>query len=272
MHAVQACIPHAVVLPVSVERIVPFALSATEGVRVRARQRAETAQTLVYDLDLIGSGGAVLERWEGLTLRRVAPQARSAAWPEMLLAPYVERRVSELLPGARVGVVMERGREDARESRGACAASRLLGREARVRHRPDGRPEVDGTAISLAHAGELTLAVGGDAPVGCDLEAVRERAPEIWRDLLAPERYILAQSLARETGEGLSSAATRVWSAGEALRKAGVPAGAPLTLVAPEPDGWVVLASGRLAVVTLISATRGSPGPMALAVLCAAPS
>jgi len=267
IHAVQACIPHAVVLPVGVERITPAALDPAARVWVRARERSDRGDTLIYDVELLSPQGAVLERWEGLALRRVATQDSGPAWPEPLLGPYVERRVNELSPGSRVSVALERGAEDARAARGERALSRILARPVRLWHRPDGSPEVEGAAVSIAHAGALTLAVAGTAPLGCDLEPVVEREPAVWDDLLGHERLALAGQLARETGESLSSAASRVWTAGEALRKSGAPAGAPLVLGPAARDGWVVLVSGRLRVATVISAARNTASELALAVL-----
>jgi enediyne polyketide synthase len=273
IHAVQACIPHATVLPVAVRRIVAAPLSATERTFVRAREREQDGDEFVYDLELLSPEGVTLERWEGLRLRRIAAPEASGPWPASLLGPYVERRVKELVPGARVTVAIEAAAAEERSVRGRQALERLSGGPVAVAHRPDGKPEADGFgAVSLSHAGHLTMAVAGEGTVGCDLEPVAERGGEVWRDLLGAERLALAELIARETGESEGAAATRVWAAGEALKKAGAAPQSPLLLVSASPDGWVVLSSARLTVATLVSGARGMEAPLALAVLVASPA
>jgi hypothetical protein len=76
----------------------------------------------------------------------------------------------------------------------------------------------------------LTLAVAAPqahGAVGCDLEAVTTRSRESWQDLLGAERLALADLVARESGDAFDAAATRVWGALEALKKAGVALDAP---------------------------------------------
>jgi enediyne polyketide synthase len=125
-----------------------------------------------------------------------------------------------------------------------------------LRHRTDGRPEVDGgPRISIAHAGGLVLAVSRRGAVGCDLEPVVARPAADWRGLLGDERWALARLLSDE--ETADAAATRVWAAAEALVKAGAPAGAPLTLEAASDDGWLILRSGRYRVATAAPVLRG---------------
>jgi len=273
IHAVQACIPHATVLPVAVQRIVAAPLGATERTFVRAREREQDGDSFVYDLELLSPEGVTLERWEGLRLRRIAAPHASGPWPASLLGPYIERRVKELVPGARVAVAIEAAAGEERSVRGRQALERLSGAAVAMAHRPDGKPEAQGFgSVSLSHAGHLTLAVAGEGTVGCDLEPVAERGAEVWRDLLGPERLALAELIARETGEGEGAAATRVWAAGEALKKAGAAPGSPLLLVAAGADGWVVLSSARLTVATLVSGARGMEAPLALAVLVTSPA
>jgi enediyne polyketide synthase len=154
-------------------------------------------------------------------------------------------------------VAVERGGGDRR-----AASDRAIGRAAGVRvpvrRRPDGRPEVLDLplAVSAAHCGELTLGVAGLGPLGCDLERVTPRPASLWRDLLGADGHRLAGEIAREAGEELDAAATRVWSARECLRKAGMPHDAPLVIGSAAPDGWVVLSSGALRVPTIILRVR----------------
>lgn len=270
IHGIQACIPHATLLPTGVDRITAGRIPTNEPLVLAARERRRDGDLFTYDLEILGLDGQVLERWEGLRLRAVDRIAPPPAWRSALLAPHVERRLQELVPGSRVQVVLEPGKNGKPSSRSAVV--RLLGEDTPMRHRPDGRPEAtsagDGEQVSVSHAGDLVLAVTGAGRIGCDLEPVAERSEEVWRDLLGAERFGLAQLIARERGEGTDAAATRVWAAAESLKKAGAPHGAPLTLHPGEGgDGWLLLRSGELVIGTFLAPVHELSGPAALAVL-----
>lgn len=266
LHGVQVCVPHSTLLPVAVERIETARLATDEACRVSARERRREGSIFIYDLEIVAAGGAC-ERWQGLSLRAVTAPASRDAWPLPLLAPYVERRLEELLPAPRLAVAVERAAGRARRAASDQALAALLGEPTAVARGPDGRPEgPGGRSVSVAHAQNLVLAVTGRGPLGCDLELVGERAPEIWRDLLGSDRLALAALLAGERGEASGAAATRVWAAAECLKKAGLPAGAPLVLASVTPDGWVLLRSGRLTVATLVTGVAQEPGRLTLAI------
>jgi enediyne polyketide synthase len=286
IHAVQACIPHAQLLPVAVERILTGRIAAGEQLLVAARERRRDGDVFTYDLDILDAGGGLRERWLGLRLRAVDRTRLPPVWPAPLLAPYLERRLQDLLPGASLRVALEpSGRAPHRGLGGrqpsAPVIERLLARDAvpsgarRLHHRPDGRPEVpSGPAITIAHAAGLVLAVAGDGPrglLGCDLEAIVERPAETWRDLLGAERFALAELIAGHPGERPDTAATRVWTAAESLLKAGSTAGAPLLLETTLDDGWLLLRSGDLRIASYAANLREPGGPCALAVLAGPP-
>ena len=104
--------------------------------------------------------------------------------------------------------------------------------------------------MSASHCGDLTMAIAGHSPVGCDLELVVTRSPAIWCDMLGVERFKLAELISRETQETLDVAATRVWTSIECLKKAGAGTTAPLVFVSAAPNGWVLLASGELKIAS----------------------
>jgi enediyne polyketide synthase len=193
-------------------------------------------------------------------LRKVEDSPRHRPWPEALLGPYLERRLEELLPNTPVSVAVEHG------ATGEEVLRRVLGTDATVRHRADGKPELtaDGS-VSVARTGGLTLAIAGNAPLGCDVEAVTPRPVEAWRGLLGAERFRLAELLARQ--EDFNTAATRVWTAIECLKKAGALTGAPLVFDAAHKDGWILLRSGSLLVATYLAQVRDESGATVLSVL-----
>ena len=111
------------------------------------------------------------------------------------------------------------------------------------------------------------MAVAGPGPMGCDVEPVTPRSAETWQDLLGTERFALAELVAREADEDRDTAATRVWAAGECLKKAGVSLDSPLVLASAHADGWVVLSSGSLAIASFVAPVRDRQERLALAVL-----
>lgn len=78
----------------------------------------------------------------------------------------------------------------------------------------------DGLPISLAHDAEHLLVATGVS--GCDIEPVSTRD---WDSLLGPARSLLAEL--RRGGDAPNLAGARVWSAREALFKAGATRGEP---------------------------------------------
>jgi enediyne polyketide synthase len=248
IHGIQACIPHATLLPTGVDRIVTGRLAASEPLILSARERSRDGDDFVYDLEILDALGGVRERWEGLRLHAVQKIDPPESWRAALLAPYLERRLEEILPGRRVHVTLGQG------SNG-------------LHHRPDGKPD---RQISRSHAGDLILEVTAEGRLGCDLEPVSERSEQVWRDLLG-DGFALAELIASERGESRDAAATRVWTAVESLKKAGVPHGAPLVLdrtIDPEDgDGWLLLRSGDLRIGTYLGPIQELAGQAALAVL-----
>jgi enediyne polyketide synthase len=270
IHAIQACIPHARLLPVGIDKFVPAIAGTSEPQFVHARERSREGDTFTYDLQVIGVNGCLLEQWEGLQLRRFSGVTIHGGWVEPLLGPYLERRVDELFPERAVSIVVEHDPKVDLRVRSDRAIQRAIGEAVSVLRRPDGKPEVtskNGMAVSVSHAGDTTLAVAGRGPLGCDIEFVVNRPPQVWRALLGPDRYALAELVAREAGEDETAAATRVWSATECLKKAGTMVSAPLVLVSSAGDGWVKLASGPMIIITVIAQVRRDRNRLALALL-----
>ncbi|MFF5160755.1 SDR family NAD(P)-dependent oxidoreductase [Streptomyces sp. NPDC000348] len=278
MHGNQVCVPDATLLPSGVERVHPLGAGGPVPGQLRycAVERSHDGDTYVYDIAVRDAEGTVVERWEGLTLHAVRKTGGSGPWVAPLLGPYLERTLEDVL-GARIGVTVEphgdtpAGSVAERRAFTSTAASRTLGAPVAVRHRPDGRPEVDGGwHVSASHGLELTVSALARTEVACDIEAVSMREPGEWHGLLG-EHAAVAELVARETGEAPDTAATRVWSAVECLRKAGVAAGTPLTVLPREKEAWVVLTAGDLRIATFVTALRDALEPAVFAFLTRAP-
>ncbi|HEY4426303.1 MAG TPA: SDR family NAD(P)-dependent oxidoreductase [Pyrinomonadaceae bacterium] len=270
IHAIQACIPHVRVLPVGVDEFVPAVTGTSDPHFVHATERSCEGDTFTYDLQVIGANGCLLERWEGLRLRCFNGATIQGEWVEPLLGPYLERRVSELIPEQAVSIVVDHDAKVDLRVRSDRAIQRAKGETVSVLRRPDGKPEVtsnNGVEVSVSHAGDTTIAVAGKGPLGCDIESVVDRPTSVWRALLGTDRYALAKLVAREADEDQTVAATRIWSAIECLKKAGSMIGAPLVLVSSVGDGWVNLASGPLIITTVVAQVRGDQNRQVLALL-----
>ncbi|WP_189046880.1 type I polyketide synthase [Micromonospora sonchi] len=265
MHGIQVCVPDATLLPEGIDRIWSAGpkLSAAETVTMTAWEREQHGTGYVYDAVVRDATGTVIESWTGLRLRAVRPHAPAAGWPAVLLGPLLQRRLAEVFTGDIAVVAAPGGGPRDADT----LLSRAAGRPVVVRHRPDGRPEVDGMReVSVAYSAALRLAVVGGAPLACDVEPVAVRSADARRGLIG-RHGPLAALLVAEVGDTPDLAATRVWCATECLQKAGH-TGGPLTLVSgAAPDGWVVLDSGGVRIATRVCTVAGAAERVVVAVL-----
>ncbi|WET83089.1 type I polyketide synthase [Amycolatopsis sp. QT-25] len=266
MHALQCCVPDATLLPEGVDRLYLADPGAHDRVVLDAYERFQGGDTYTYDIDVRDVRGTVIERWTGLRLRAVRRRERTGPWSPALTGAHLERSLERVLGGRRA-VVLEPGPAVVdRRARTALALSRALGRPARIRYRPDGRPETDGALVSTSHSGELTLAVAGAEPLACDVETVLDRTDQDWAGLLGSDGLAVRDLLARESGELAAVASTRVWGAVECLRKNGV-ADPKVTVEATLPHGWTVLSGGDARIATWVTTILGVERPVVFAVL-----
>lgn len=270
LHAIQACIPHHTILPVSVQSIRSQRLPMQQAWRAHAIERARSSETFVWDLSIRDADEQVVEYWEGVRLAAVRGESAQIPYAPALLGVYVERRLGDLLPGARLRVAIVNG-GGPREARSTAVRTALLGSFAGgapvLERRPDGRRVMPGGSVSIAHGEQHTLAVTAPQVAACDLQEVVARGTDVWAGLLGRTYSQLALELQGGSGGDASVASTRVWCAIECLKKQGVPHDAPLAIASRHTDGWVVLHSGDYGVATYAShATEHEPA-LVLAVL-----
>jgi enediyne polyketide synthase len=265
LHAIQACIPHVLLIPSGVDAVHPA--GAGEPRFLLARERGHTDRSFIYDVEIRTAEGGLLERWEGLHLQVMESSVLPEEWPPSLLVPYAERRIGELLQHTAHQVSLELEHGPDRHARGDRALQRLLGGSGPPPRRVDGKPMLEGRGVSVAHTAALTLVVASPGEVGCDLQAIESRPPQIWRELLGPDRAALAERVSRECGEESDAAATRVWTAIECMKKTGLPQDTPLVLDGAGRDGWTIFSAGGRKVATRRTRGRGEPGPLVLAAL-----
>ncbi len=108
IHAIQACIPHRILLPLRVARISLDLTSKWTSGWIKAVERSSDGSTFVYDLAIYDQMGQVRERWEGLQLRSMQGSGYRGPWPVPLLGPYLQRYRQELIPGSSTSIVVTR--------------------------------------------------------------------------------------------------------------------------------------------------------------------
>ena len=265
LHAIQACIPHRRVLPVSIKKLWVFQVAASSTARtVHALERQRTGNEFIYDLEVRNPEGELLESWEGLRLRAIESLSTPAAWPSSLLGPYIERRIEELLDGSSINLVVrptgsagipagQSGVPAGNHAASNAALHDALGRRDPIFRRPDGKPVLhskngngsngstthevhtplpsnENESVSASHSQGVTLALAAGSEAACDVEAIASRCEADWQALLGEDGWRLATQIAADRSEALDSAATRLWAARETMKKLGRPASAPLIL------------------------------------------
>ncbi|NET46584.1 polyketide synthase dehydratase domain-containing protein [Okeania sp. SIO2B3] len=279
IHALQACVPHATILPIGVESMIIHSVNSAGNQFVSAKERQHIGDRYIYDLTIFDETGRVLEQWNNLELQVIQHRDTQDPWNAGLLPTYLERRIQEVIPDADLTIVVDRDatvERRARSDRNLLRIQNFLGHAPQTEfgtqnlyRRPDGKPELDnGQAVSVSHTGDLTLVVAGSE--GCDVEPVVARNELVWGDLLGVRRLDLAKVIAQETGQGLDVTATQIWCASECLKKAGMVADAPLLLMnnfSLSPNEIVWLESGEKAIATFVISVREVEQPLVFAVL-----
>jgi enediyne polyketide synthase len=258
IHCIQACIPHARLLPIAVEeiRFAPGHLHPEQTRFVYARERFRLGDVFIYDVEVRTAHGDIEEQWRGLQLRQIETLQPGAPWKEALLGPYIEWKLSEFFPEASIELVIQNYPALERQTRSDQAFHSLLGSAVAVQRRPNGKPAVMekyAPILSASHHGHLTLATISSQPIGCDLESVTSQSTLQWQNLLGAERYRLASFIASQAGEELHTSAARIWAASECLRKVSAMVNTPLTFWTMKEDGWVLLRTGSFVVATYIT-------------------
>ncbi|HEV2963126.1 MAG TPA: SDR family NAD(P)-dependent oxidoreductase, partial [Candidatus Angelobacter sp.] len=266
IHAIQACVPHARVLPVEIHRLVTATTELPDHCYVHAKEISQQGAILIYDMEIMTATGEVLETWTGLKLQMVEALTPTS-WSPGTLGTYLERKMAEFAPSYPLRIAFEQTQREmlSRSKR----VARTNGFHADVYHRPYGRPEMQGSnCASFAHADGLTMLVAADQIVACDLEPATG-VSRAWQDLLGPQQYGLANLVSAHAREGFDIAATRIWSALECLKKAEAGDSAPLSMLPTQEEGWVLLRSGSNLLATFAATVTGRPVPLVVAILAA---
>ncbi len=255
IHALQACVPHATILPTGIERLTVYSVNLGENQFVSAKERLHQGDTFVYDLEVFNNDGNLLEVWQGLELKVIKHRNPQDPWIPALLPCYLERKIKEMMPNVDLTLILDRDATVERRVRSDRSLGMLTSSPSVIQRRGDGKPELsDNETVSVSHAEDLTLVLKGAS--GCDLEPIIPRDVQMWRDLLGENSFNLAEVISQENHEDFNMAATRIWSAKESIKKAGLSLDIPLTLssfsqqLTPlSPILW--LSSGKDLIITL---------------------
>jgi len=176
----------------------------------------------IFDLVVTDEQNVVVEKWNGVTFRKVGVPRTLRFDAPVLLAPFMERYIKPLFPSMDLIVRMQR--EEKRPG--------TNGEGSATPYRPDGKPiPVQGAShISNAYSQGWKLSVSSSYPVACDLEWFSASDDTPWPQLLGADRYALAKAISDRLGEEIGISAARVWTLLEAVKKLGLPAYTAITL------------------------------------------
>jgi enediyne polyketide synthase len=240
IHALQACVPHATILPVAIQCLRIFQVQDEVPHTVKAIEQSHGDDQFIYDLWVLSADGVLLEQWQGLTLQVIQAKPPQESWSAPLLPPYLERCLLEEQPQLAMAIALAKDSGPNPQEMTNQLLHQLSATSEPITRRIDGKPDsIHDQPVSASHCQDLTLAVlqrchptpnGTKPQIACDIEQVSSSPSRTWEDLLGDAAFQLAGVIAEVTGEAFDIAATRIWSAKECLKKAGLPAQTSLTL------------------------------------------
>lgn len=294
LQSVQIILPDVIALPVGIAKWEISRRPQGPGrynVIVEIRERG--SDTIVSDVTAISPDGVIVEEILGYSVRiievkRDAPALKDIVSPDRWDEERIRRRLSELCKGAGVeppGITVkhipnlsgmarpERHQIERTLLSRACQAAPQVSAgysgPMTVEWTEQGKPYIaeDGNiALSCSHDAKLLICSAGPAPQGCDVEPVTHRDPEEWSLMLGHENQALLESL-NKSDNSYDRAATRVWCAVEALRKATDMRQGRLTYSSSSGDCATLSAAEGITVFTFpVRLLRGPERVIAIAV------
>lgn len=273
LQAGQLLIPHDDALPVHIDRVELFHAGEPGPRQVLAALVERGEKSHLGEVTVVDAEGRLRERMSGYRLQVLARHPDRPDLSEILDPGRAEGRLSALVeadcvalgvPAPTLALGWEPINQLPKASRHAAELPliRRLEPLAGLSWQPSGRPTLaDGRGLSVSHDDHVCLVMLGVHGLACDLEPIAHR--DDWPALLGPRR----EAYAALTGDR-ATAGTRVWTASEALYKAG--ASAP-QLTLESQDGPLALfraseADRRWLVLTrVVDLPRGPRRVLALA-------
>lgn len=249
LHALQACIPHKIVIPIDVEYIDIGVLDPRQPYSMYALEIEDRIDELVFDLTIFDRDNRPVEFWRRITVRVVGEPPSLSLNSPPLMASFFERRMAEIKPHAGLKVVIKP----------ATNQQKIRTTAIRQNHRPDGKPDSlnDSRFQSTSYSGGWKLEIDGATPIGCDLQCVMRMNAQDWKSILDKEGFKLAEVVASITGNQMDISATRVWTVCESMKKIGLFGNAPLVVEPDSSSRWTVFSSGKIMIYSsLIESTN----------------
>ncbi|NVK17520.1 MAG: SDR family NAD(P)-dependent oxidoreductase [Methylocystaceae bacterium] len=221
LHGIQVCMPHKVLIPVSVKAIQLGVLNSNQSYRLLASEITETHEEVIFNILVLDEKDTVVETWDTVVFRKLGLFKEINFEAPILLAPFMERYIKVPLSDLELVIEMTPEQEE----------SDSLGNDSFL-YRPDGKPESyqNGEYISKAHTQGWQLKVSSNHPIGCDLQWLSNNDSTIWSQVLDANRFALAKVISEQFEEAVELSALRVWTILEAVKKMGLPIHSPITL------------------------------------------
>ncbi len=240
-----------VVLPVAIETLEVFSAGLASGNQdrlVAAHITSREGKELCCDVVATDESGQVVERLKGYRVRivetredegipgtrkeraeRYEERLREVLGPALRSCGFVEPRLAlDHLPNLHALAKEQRHVYELplidRATRAWFGRDEGKSPHFNIEWLPSGKPRLSGDAVagadlSVSHDDAYCLCVVGAGPQGCDLELITQRSPEDWEALIGTSRTPLVARL-QSGGDSVDLAATRIWCAVEAAKKA----------------------------------------------------
>lgn len=216
IHCLQACLPSKTVLPVSVKEWKRINSCSKQCV-VNAQQIWEKDGEYCFNVSLINDKKEIIEFWEELLLKDLEYNTWNSIGLD-LINPYLNRESKKYLEFYDYNVfITNKNNKDIILKN--CSKSDI-----KLSYRSDGKPLSDEGFISFSDSENLFMgSFCQNKDITCDIEKVTNR--NLWKELIG-EHYALADFISKENKEDINKSSTRIWSALESIKKAGLPGGA----------------------------------------------
>jgi len=230
IHSIQACIPHKVLIPIKVDKIVHWGNSGDNCKELVAvgKEISQNGTIHNYDLHVYNFEGEIIESWYNLTLKETGDSSFSySAGP--LLSAFIERKLRETNEIKDIRVFLDRNEITYKDT---SIVERKIMKEKIIYQlsgvnipyikRENGSPVNPLLNVSFANSNYLTLGVGSKGIVACDVEVVNEDIDEdIWKTMLGEKYFYLAKKLKSNSDFNCSNY-TKMWTVLECMKKSGI--------------------------------------------------
>ncbi len=247
LQSVQIVLPDLIALPVKIDKWETYLKPQDFGTyRVIVNILQKNTDTVVADVTAVDQKGTIVEKIRGYTVKIIerkqdAPAVNDLISPDRWDEKRINRQVAQLCeeagtvpPAIRIKHIpllsemakAERHQIEQTLFESACQAvspePANASNPVAVAWTEQGKPFLPGNsqiALSCSHDSKLLICSAGPATQGCDVEPVVHRDPQEWGLMLGRKRQPLLDRL-EKVDNSYDRAATRIWCAVEALRKA----------------------------------------------------